>query len=487
MIPAGEIRIGEGFTLPIEVFTGRCAAVLGIRGSGKTNTAAVIVEELLANGYPLAIADIDGEYWGLKERYEILSAGGSGPVDIAVLPRHGGVLAQEVLNRGISLILDMSSFRGDEMYELLFRFARGLWEASAELRRPFHLVIEEAHEFLPQGLRTDLKDVLIRIALRGRKRGLGMLVVSQRSAKVDKDVLTQAELLFLHRVVHPVDMKVYKEIIPWPADKTETVIASLGIGECVAVAPGIVQTVKVRQRATFHAGFTPSFAMARPPMVRRVNDELLEVLRQVTDAHSEEDELQMLKEQCESLRMQLTERDKRIEQLESELEVVSRLKVDFVVPEGRGAGQINTDEKDGGGRPEGFAVVGHPVGHEGVMNLPREAIVHLSRIKKRLLSLNKVQRSVLQFLVSRYPSQYTYSQLSTWTGYSESTLYKSDLQFLTRMGLVRAGTRGRNRVFWSDLRNFVRDQFEAYMPIMGTHGLNGIEASLSAWIRDHMG
>ena len=51
---------------------GRSIAMLGITGSGKTNTAAVLIEELLSNGLPLTIVDIEGEYWGLKEKFEVL-------------------------------------------------------------------------------------------------------------------------------------------------------------------------------------------------------------------------------------------------------------------------------------------------------------------------------------------------------------------------------------------------------------------------------
>ena len=480
-----QINVSEGFALPVDILAGRCAAVLGIRGSGKTNTAAVIVEELLMNGYPLAIADIDGEYWGLKERYEVLSVGGSRAVDLPVAPRHGGVLAQEALTRGIPVILDMSSFSADEMYELLYRFAKGLWETSTEVRRPFHLVIEEAHEFLPQGLRTDLKDILVRIALRGRKRGLGVLVVSQRSAKVDKDVLTQAELLFLHKVVHPVDMRVYKEIIPWPADKTEAAISSLAVGECVVVAPGEVRTVKVRPRITFHAGFTPSFAGARLPKVRKVNAELLQVLKQVTAGRTDYDEVHTLREQCEALRIQLAERDKRIEQLESELEVISRLRVEFPAHEGcRGTNQ---------GQAEGTTWRDHAdsarvgFGREASIQLPADAVTHLNRIKKRLLALNRVQRSVLHLLVSRSPSRYTYSQLSTWTGYSGSTLYKNNLRLLTKIGIVRASAHGRSRVFWSDVRKFVADEFEVHLPTIGAQGLDEITMTLSRWIFERLG
>ena len=82
-------NIGEGFTISADVFAGKCAAILGIRGSGKTNTAAVIIEELLSAGYPMAIVDIDGEYWGLKEEFDVITVGASSHVDFRVSSAQG--------------------------------------------------------------------------------------------------------------------------------------------------------------------------------------------------------------------------------------------------------------------------------------------------------------------------------------------------------------------------------------------------------------
>src|SRR6266699_243928 len=192
---------------------GRSIAMLGITGSGKTNTAAVLIEELLSNGLPLTIVDIEGEYWGLKEKFEVLVAGRSQHSELEVGPGNAGRLAEISVQRGISVILDLSDFTQDEAYEFLIRYFTGLWAACSLSKQPYQIVLEEAHEFVPQGMSTPLKQILTRIALRGRKRGLGILLISQRSAKVEKDVLTQTSLLFLHKVVHPIDLKIYKDLI----------------------------------------------------------------------------------------------------------------------------------------------------------------------------------------------------------------------------------------------------------------------------------
>lgn len=202
--------------------------------------------------------NIEGEYWGLKEKFEVLVAGRSPHVEVEVDPTNAGRLAEISVKRGISVILDVSDFSQEEVYKFLIHYFTGLWAASSETKRPYQVVIEEAHEFVPQNASTPLKQILTRIALRGRKRGLGIVLISQRSAKVEKDLLTQASLLFLHKVVHPVDLRVYKDLIPLPPSEVEEKIRQLQPGEVVVVANSQTSIVKIRLRHTFHAGSTPT-------------------------------------------------------------------------------------------------------------------------------------------------------------------------------------------------------------------------------------
>jgi len=71
------MKIDEFALLPLkaEEFLGQSVAVLGIKGSGKSNTAAVLAEELLTANVPLCIVDVAGEYAGLKDKFEIFSVG----------------------------------------------------------------------------------------------------------------------------------------------------------------------------------------------------------------------------------------------------------------------------------------------------------------------------------------------------------------------------------------------------------------------------
>jgi hypothetical protein len=193
----------------------------------------------------MTIVDTDGEYFGLKEQYELLVAGRSAHVELPLEPEHAAALARASVEQGFSVILDVSGYKGREAQQLLEHYFLALWNACSALRRPYEVVLEEAHLWIPQERDTPLKEILTDIALRGRKRGLGILLASQRSAKVEKDVLTQVPLLFLHQVVHPIDITVYKGLLPLPAKEVERIVGELQRGvhsaetEVQALAAGV--------------------------------------------------------------------------------------------------------------------------------------------------------------------------------------------------------------------------------------------------------
>ena len=269
----GELQIS------LDQMIGISSAILGISGSGKSNTAAVIVEELLANQLPMTLVDIEGENWGLKERFEVLVVGRSEHSDINCAVEQAARLAELSFSKRLPVILDMSETPEDEMLAFLLAYFTGLWDAARLFRQPYQIVLEEAHEFVPQGVRTPLKAVLTRIALRGRKRGLGTLLISQRSPKVEKDLLTQAKLVFLHRVIHPVDLRVYEDIIPLPAKQVDEMIGQLRTGQAVVLHDNTVTQVTIRRRETFDAGATPILGNVALPELRKIDLSILDELQ----------------------------------------------------------------------------------------------------------------------------------------------------------------------------------------------------------------
>jgi hypothetical protein len=277
-----------------------------------TNTVAVLVEELKPH-LPITIVDLESEYWSLKERFDFLVAGRGEHVDLELTEEQSPALAEFAMQNGVSIILDMLEYSNDDRDALLLGYFQRLWEMALKVRQPHMIVLEECHEFIPQGTRSPLKEVVTRIALRGRKRGLGIILASQRSAKVEKDVLTQANMLILHQVTFPTDIRVYQDILPQKPADTDTMIRGLGVGKAIISRHHQVQVVQMRLRQTTDVGATPDLAVSQ--QLRQVDQKMLDSLRGLltADQPPKNDDVGHWKGE-------VADRDRQIEGLKLEIE-----------------------------------------------------------------------------------------------------------------------------------------------------------------------
>jgi hypothetical protein len=262
----------DGITLPAEdVLTGR-GFVTGKSGSGKSNTASVLVEELLEKDAPLLIIDTDGEYYGLKEQYEVLHLGASDRADAVVEPSDAADIADLALAEGVPTVLDISGFlEGDTADRLVYEVAKHLFSQARDVRQPFLLLVEEVHEFVPeQGGLDDVGEMLVRVAKRGRKRGLGLCGLSQRPASVDKDFITQCDWIAWHRLTWANDTRVVDTIL---GGNYSTDVETLDDGEAFLMADWeqSIQRVQFRRKRTFDAGATPGFGESSTPDLKPID------------------------------------------------------------------------------------------------------------------------------------------------------------------------------------------------------------------------
>jgi len=315
-IHVGTAADGSDVLLPVErILTGRAFAT-GKSGSGKSNTASVIVEELLEGGYAVLIVDTDGEYYGLKEEYELLHAGADEECDVQVGVEHAEKLATLALEENVPVILDVSGFLdGEEADELLRETARHLFTKEKKLKRPFLLVVEEIHEYVPEGAGVgETGKMLIKIGKRGRKHGLGILGISQRPADVKKDFITQANWLVWHRLTWDNDTKVVRRIV---GPEYGDAVSDLDDGEAFAQFDWTdrdVQRIQFRRKRTFDAGATPGLDDFERPDLKSVSDGLMDDLSSISEQKErEEDRIAELKERLET-------KEARIQELQRELE-----------------------------------------------------------------------------------------------------------------------------------------------------------------------
>jgi len=300
-LPAVELLTGRGF-------------VTGKSGSGKSNTASVIIENLLSNNFPVMIVDTDGEYYGLKEAFEILHAGADDECDIQVSPEHAERLASLALEQNVPIILDVSGYLDEDVaQELLLETTRHLFAKEKKLKKPFLMLVEEVHEYIPEGGGLgEAGKMLIKVGKRGRKHGLGIVGISQRPADVKKDFITQCDWLVWHRLTWGNDTKVVGRIL---GSEYSTAIEEMDDGEGFLVTDWSehVRRVQFHRKETFDAGATPGLEDFERPELKSVSGDLVDELRTISD------EQERKESRLADLRQELDKKEQRIAELEREL------------------------------------------------------------------------------------------------------------------------------------------------------------------------
>ncbi len=279
-----------------------------------SNSASVVAEKLLDSGFGLFIVDIDGEYYGLKEEYEILHVGADEECDIQVGEDHAEKLASLALEQNVPIILDVSSFLDESEAEaVLTAVARHLFAKAKKQKQPFLLLVEEVHEYIPEGGSVgECGKMLIKIGKRGRKHGLGVVGISQRPADVKKDFITQCDWLLWHRLTWDNDTNVVRRVLD---GEYATAVEDLDDGEGFLVTDWSesVRRVQFHRKQTFDAGATPGLDDVERPDLKSVSTDLVAELAEISEA------AQARESRVEELREELDRKNSRVAELEAEL------------------------------------------------------------------------------------------------------------------------------------------------------------------------
>ncbi|HPE63008.1 MAG TPA: ATP-binding protein [Methanothrix sp.] len=354
----GNLYIGllDGHDLKVRLdadsFVQKHCSILAKTGSGKSYTAAVVLEELLEKGVALLIIDPHGEYASMKQKnakgdfvkfdvkprgydvtvYSPASQMAAPTADrffrfngknltareisamlpedvtnsqrgvlyeaIKILASDGGnyeledVISQAekdtskakwglighlealeelgifsgkatdlgaLLQRGKASVIDMTGVPPDLQGMIVAKLLSDLFEARKRgLVNPGMVVVEEAHNYIPErGSGKAASTTVIRtIAAEGRKFGLGLLVISQRPARVDKNVISQCNTQIILRVTNPNDLRALSKGIEGMSSELEEEIKRLPPGTAMLVSSEIEHpvTVKIRPRKSRHGG-----------------------------------------------------------------------------------------------------------------------------------------------------------------------------------------------------------------------------------------
>jgi hypothetical protein len=331
------LHISPTLSLPLTSVT-QTFGILAKRGAGKSNTGAVMAEEMFRVGLPFVVVDPVGAWWGLRSSRDGKSAGlpipifGGHRADVPLEVHGAELVADLVVDERLSCVLDVSAFDSEgSKRRFLASFAERLFRRKGQPGHddPLHVFLEEADDYAPQrGGGVEINRTLgafQRIVKQGRARGLGSTMITQRSAVLNKDLLTQIETLIVMRTTSPQDRKAIAGWVEYHAQEKEMLASlhELKDGEAWVWSPwlDLTKRIRINRRATFDSGATPTMAQRKAPATLADID--MDVLRErmaETIERTKENNPEELKRELARLREQV--RNPMTERVEVPVEVV---------------------------------------------------------------------------------------------------------------------------------------------------------------------
>ncbi len=124
------------------------------------------------------------------------------------------------------------------------------------LRHPVALFCDEAHLYIPQESTSSNADnaiaVFERIAKEGRKYGVGLAVISQRPAEVNRTVVSQCNNLIAMRLTNGEDQAVVRRLLPESLGGFGDLLPVLDTGEALVVGDAILLPTRIRVSKPSH-------------------------------------------------------------------------------------------------------------------------------------------------------------------------------------------------------------------------------------------
>ncbi len=214
-----NLKISKEISLPIDVVT-QTLSMIGRKGAGKTYLATMVAEQMLDAHAQVIVLDPIGNWWGLRvnadgktKGKEIFVIGGDHG-DVPLVPEAGARIAKLLVEKQISAVLDVSSFRLGERKRFCTDFGEELLHLKKSNKTPVHIFIEEAQLIIPQRVGPEearMVGAFEQIVRLGRNYGIGCSLITQRPQSVNKEVLSQVECLCVLQITGPHERKALEE------------------------------------------------------------------------------------------------------------------------------------------------------------------------------------------------------------------------------------------------------------------------------------
>ena len=125
------------------------------------------------------------------------------------------------------------------------------------------LIIDEAHEFLPNKGKTPATIPLITVLREGRQPGISLVLASQQPGKIHSDVITQSDVVIAHRITANIDVQALGGLMQsYMREGLDKQLSLLPAEEGAAIVFDDVNEklypIRVRPRYSWHGGAAPT-------------------------------------------------------------------------------------------------------------------------------------------------------------------------------------------------------------------------------------
>jgi hypothetical protein len=269
---ADAFHISEEYEVPADDFLSGRKLIVGLSGTGKSNSIGTYGEELGRLRVPFLIADTENEYQPLCDARYLHNGLLAGAQNVNVDTSYQ--FGRYVLEARLQVILNLQSYdKMEEAAKVMIGIVSGMrdWqeERDNENRIPCDFILEEAVTWLPQNIKesplygTDELNMLQGtffndMVRKGRKRGLGLTLVCQKIAEIDKRAL-QTDGKILHYQNEGPDLACYEKM---GIAREETL--SLQKGDAFLFTSRVSKKrVHIRRRSSPHGANTPGLENLR--------------------------------------------------------------------------------------------------------------------------------------------------------------------------------------------------------------------------------
>ena len=244
-------KVASNLTLPKNIAK-QVIGIVGKRESGKTYNGSDLAEEMVKAGIPIVVIDGMGIWWGLRVAVKyvngkqvpdpekpglpiVVFGGDHADIPLPMMrgqriplvpdPEKIRLMATSIVESGISAVIDTSSLpsKAQEM-TVITEFVPALQRANRDygVRTIF---LEEAEVVAPQQPMRDevlCLHIMNNLVKRGGNWNLGCVMMTQRAASINKNILTQSDMLMIGRLTAPQDKAAIQEWVKKAAQTDES-------------------------------------------------------------------------------------------------------------------------------------------------------------------------------------------------------------------------------------------------------------------------